>query len=206
MNEIFVSIIYVAFIIGISSIIYNRVKWKFLIRKIIHMGMASWWLIRLQYLDSKILWLGPAIFIIINMLISLKFECERGIVYFSISLTCLTLLSMISNTYVFPATAAVMVLGYADPIAALVGRGRQIKQNLRYEKSLLGSSVFGCVAFVILLIVCRLYCIHISILGMIIISVFAAFSEAKIFSRYDNIVIPTVVFVALLIISKEHIL
>ena len=204
MMEIFVSIVYVVIVIGISSIIYNKVKCRFLIRKIIHMEMANWWLIRLQYLDSKVLWLGPAIFIIINMVISKKFECEEGIVHFSISLTVFTLLSMTSDTYVFPSTAAVMVLGYADPIAALVGRGRQIKQNLRYEKSFVGSMVFGCIAFIVLLIVCRLYDVHISIFSMIIISVLTAFSEAKIFSRFDNIVIPTVIFVALLVVCEKN--
>mgnify|MGYP005776381107 CR=1 FL=1 len=204
MMEIFVSIVYVVFIIGISSTIYNKVKCKFLIRKIIHMGMAGWWFIRLQYLDSKVLWLGPAFFIIINFVLSQKMECEKGIVYFPLSLTGLTLLSMMSDTYVFPATAAVMVLGYADPIAALVGRKRQLKQNLRYEKSLLGSMAFEGVAFIILLIVCRVYCIHISIFSMVIISVLTAFAEAKIFSRFDNIVVPTVVFVSLHIICREY--
>lgn len=195
-----ISILYVIIIMCISCAVYTRTQDNFLIRKMIHIGMASWWFIRLYFIDCKLLWLGPAFFILINLILSMKLGYDKGIVYFAISLTGLTALSAIHFEFIFPSTAATLVLGYADSIAAILGRNRQIRKNLEYRKSAYGSFIFVIVSFAVLVVVCRFYYMRVSIIVLLFISIISAFSEAKIFPQFDNIVVPVVVFGALCII------
>jgi phytol kinase len=103
-------------------------------RKIIHIGVAHWWLIAMATMDDPwVASVGPATFIAINAL-ALRFRLlpamgegadrrNLGTVYFPISLLVLVNLCWRGVMPVWVGGIAVLVLGWGDGLAALVGEG-----------------------------------------------------------------------------------
>ena len=103
-------------------------------RKIIHIGVAHWWLIAMATMsDPWVASVGPATFIVINAL-ALRFRflpamdagADRrnlGTVYFPISLLVLVNLCWRGVMPPWVGGIAVLVLGWGDGLAALVGEG-----------------------------------------------------------------------------------
>jgi phytol kinase len=103
-------------------------------RKVIHIGVAHWWLIALATMsDPWVASVGPASFIAINAL-ALRFRLlpamdegadrrNLGTVYFPISLLVLVNLCWRGVMPPWVGGIAVLVLGWGDGLAALVGEG-----------------------------------------------------------------------------------
>jgi phytol kinase len=103
-------------------------------RKVIHIGVAHWWLIAMALMnDPWVASVGPASFIIINSL-ALRFKLlpamdegadrrNLGTVYFPISLLLLVNLCWRGVMPLWVGGIAVLVLGWGDGLAALVGEG-----------------------------------------------------------------------------------
>ena len=146
-------------LLGLSTILKTRFKLsEYLTRKIVHIGVSNWWFIAVLMMEDTLLAsFGPITFIILNYL-SYRFEIFKGMetkeksnlgtVYFPISLLLLVLLSY---SGIIPKAAAgigILVMGYADGMAAIVG-----KKFGRYwfdfspNKSLEGSLTFAVIAF-----------------------------------------------------------
>lgn len=103
-------------------------------RKFIHIGVSHWWLIAMALIDDPwVASVGPAGFVVINAL-ALRFKLlpamdegrdrgNLGTVYFPISLLVLVNLCWRGVMPAWVGGIAVLVLGWGDGLAALVGEG-----------------------------------------------------------------------------------
>jgi phytol kinase len=122
------------FIGGASFLMRRHVLFASAARKVIHIGVAHWWLIAWATMsDPWVASVGPASFIVINAL-SLRFQLlpamdegadrhNLGTVYFPISLLVLVSLCWRGLVPIWVGGVAVLVLGWGDGLAALVGEG-----------------------------------------------------------------------------------
>ena len=104
-------------------------------RKVIHIGVAHWWLLAMALIDDPwVASVGPASFIVINAL-AIRFQLlpamdkgadgrNWGTVYFPISLLILVNLCWRAVFPVWVGGLAVLVLGWGDGLAAIVGERR----------------------------------------------------------------------------------
>lgn len=179
------SLVYVALGL-IACFIIKRCNNYFWVRKLLHIYMACWWFLRLCFLESKYLWLGPLGFMIFFLIYERK-KSKKGLWQFCFSLTILTMITEYITGYVASATSAVMVMGLSDSLAAIIGRRYQEKHNMKKTWSFVGSAVFFLVTLVILTLVFQEFS---KMIWWIIIAVVVAFIEAKILPEYDNITVP----------------
>jgi phytol kinase len=119
--------------IGAATILMRRgVLAPAITRKVIHIGVAHWWLIAMAMMDDPwVASVGPASFIVINALaIRLRFlpamdegadARNWGTVYFPISLLILVNLCWRGVMPVWVGGLAILVLGWGDGLAAIIG-------------------------------------------------------------------------------------
>jgi phytol kinase len=122
------------FIGGATALMRSDVLRASAARKVIHIGVAHWWLIAMALMDDPwVASVGPASFIVINAL-ALRLQLlpamdegadrrNLGTIYFPISLLVLVNLCWRGVMPVWVGGIAVLVLGWGDGLAALVGEG-----------------------------------------------------------------------------------
>ncbi len=172
MNEItalFLSFGMVFAIIGAASFLltFNYVSSE-VSRKIIHIGVSNWWLIAMNFMESPLIAsVGPVSFIVINIISykkhlfpAMEDDVPRdnlGTIYFPISLLILVLLCFNGLLPMYAGAAGILVLGYGDGLAALVGvHFGRIKLSFgpfHTKKTLLGSLTMFVVSVVVLSLV-----------------------------------------------------
>jgi phytol kinase len=162
---IIASFAFVFAILGVATILMQRgVLSPGMSRKLVHIGVSNWWLLAMALMDSlPAAAVGPVVFIVINSLSyrRLLFPAmdagapreNLGTVYFPISLLAVVLLCYGGPFPLHAGALAVLIMGYGDGAAALVGsrRGKRGLRLFRYQadKSLAGSSTMLLVAFVV---------------------------------------------------------
>jgi phytol kinase len=134
-------------------------------RKVIHIGVAHWWLIAIALMsDPWVASVGPATFIVINAL-ALRFRMlpamdegadrrNLGTVYFPISLLVLVNLCWRGVMPAWVGGIGVLVLGWGDGLAALVGE-RNEAPGVRIwggRKSAAGTAVMFGASFAVTLV------------------------------------------------------
>ena len=122
---------------------------------------------------------------------------DKGIFLFELTIFLLTVVTSISKRYLYPATAAILVLGISDSFAAIAGRIDQIIRKKEFKKSITGACVFALLTIIILYNIKGLVSDKISIMYIILFSIFLSIGELAFFKDYDNICIPVFVFVFL---------
>ena len=151
--------------IGIATILMRQgVLAPSVTRKVIHIGVAHWWLIAMALMDDPwVASVGPASFIVINAL-AIRFRLlpamdqgadtrNWGTVYFPISLLILVNLCWRGVIPVWVGGLAVLVLGWGDGLAAVVGEGRgSTRLWRRSRKSVAGTAVMFGASFAVALI------------------------------------------------------
>ncbi|MGD0724561.1 MAG: hypothetical protein ABSB63_03270 [Spirochaetia bacterium] len=143
---IVVSYAFVFGFIGIATILMRRgALAPSITRKVIHIGVAHWWLIAMAMMDDPwVASVGPASFIVINAL-AIRFHLlpamdegaqarNWGTVYFPISLLILVNLCWRAVFPVWVGGLAVLVLGWGDGLAAIVGESRDKIRLRRRDK------------------------------------------------------------------------
>lgn len=158
-----ISLIYIGLVIALSSLVKKKASDGELSRKIVHILLANWIFLAPLFDSIFFCLVLPFAFIIINSL-SVKYDLissmERegsqrnwGTVYYAIGLFVVTGLSYISGMWSI-ALIGMLVLGYGDGLAALIGR-KYGKANKISEagKSLAGSLVVFLAGFFISLLV-----------------------------------------------------
>lgn len=104
-------------------------------RKIVHIGVAHWWILAMIFFDRwEFAMVGPAAFIVINLASYLfrlfpAMEHEQrsrnlGTVYFPIALLACVMLTWAGPIPIWVGGMAILVLGWGDGLAAVVGEGR----------------------------------------------------------------------------------
>ena len=129
------SYVFVFGFIGLATLLMRRhVLPASATRKVIHIGVAHWWLIAMATMDDPwVASIGPVSFIAINalalglrLLPAMDEGADRrnlGTVYFPISLLVLVNLCWRGVMPAWVGGIGVLVLGWGDGLAALVGEG-----------------------------------------------------------------------------------
>lgn len=185
-----VSVFYVSICLLICFFSKKHIS-NFIVRKLLHIFMANWWYIRLFFIKASFLWLGPTIFAIILNVYARNKNIKSGMDHFCISLSIMTLLTELSQEIIWSATAAILVLGYADAAAALVGTAYKNKKGINTSSTIWGSFAFFVISFVVLVV---FFYTSINLLYILLISVILTIIESKILPKYDNITVPTATF------------
>ena len=160
------SYVFVSVIIAAATFLERRaVLTGSTARKMVHIGVSHWWLLAMVMIDDPwVASVGPFTFIFINAL-ALRFrflpvmdrEADTrnwGTVYFPVSLLVLVNLCWRHIVPIWLGAIAVLVLGWGDGLAALVGdsiagRGLRIWGG---RKTVAGSAVMLAASFVVTLI------------------------------------------------------
>lgn len=141
MNSVFIqdllglvfSFAYVFLFIGIAGYLERRrILGASMTRKLVHIGVSHWWLFAMLWIKSPlVVSIGPAVFILLNWL-SLRLNLFKGMegnpssrnygtVYFPVSLLILVLLSWNGLFPRWMAGAGILIMGWGDGLAAIVG-------------------------------------------------------------------------------------
>ncbi|CCV64629.1 hypothetical protein, similar to phosphatidate cytidylyltransferase cdsA (2.7.7.41), putative fragment [Alteracholeplasma palmae J233] len=161
MNNIWgliLSFVLVFCVIGLAEILKKKkVLGDEASRKLIHIGVSNWWFLMFYFFDQIYYAIAaPIIFIILNYVsykTNLIKSMERsgkgnlGTVYFPISLLLLVIASM---TFTTPLVGGIgiLVLGYGDGLAALLGKKFGKKQIINH-KTWVGSITMFLVSFLV---------------------------------------------------------
>jgi len=180
-------------------------------RKVIHIGVAHWWLIAMALMnDPWVASVGPASFIVINAL-ALHFRLlpamdagadhrNLGTVYFPVALLVLVNLCWRGVMPPWVGGIAVLVLGWGDGLAALVGEanGAPGVRIWGGRKSAAGTIVMFAASFAVTLVFTLLfnarYGTLVPAIGVSTI-VAAAATVVELFTPFgiDNITVPLAV-------------
>jgi phytol kinase len=159
-------------------------------RKLIHIGVAHWFLF-VPFFDTLfVAMIAPVSFIGLNFL-SQRFGLVRsmersdpadyGTVYYAISLTIITYLSVVYDQYLI-GLVSMLVLGWGDGLAALVGRYTK-GPMLRPNKSVSGAlAMFGASLIVGLVLLD-------SIVLSVVIALVATAAEVCTPKGFDNLTV-----------------
>ena len=127
------SYLFIFAVIGVAQLLLHRnIVGPAVTRKIVHIGVAHWWLIAmLTIADLAVALIGPVSFIVINWIsyrrhvfAAMEHEEPRknlGTVYFPIALTALVLLTWSGLFPRWYGLVAILVLGWGDGSASLIG-------------------------------------------------------------------------------------
>lgn len=148
-----VSFGFVFSVIGIAQLLLRaKITNATVTRKLVHIGVSHWWFLAMLFFDRwQFAIVGPIAFIIINLwsylfrLFPAMEHEERtknlGTVYFPIALLSLVLLGWAGPLPIWVAGMGILVMGYGDGFASLVGE-RYARSTFRIyggNKSFLGT-------------------------------------------------------------------
>jgi len=157
------SYVFIFSVIGVAQLLLRRgLVSASVTRKIIHIGVAHWWIIALAFIDDlAVALIGPVSFILINLysyrthlFAAMEHEERRknlGTVYFPIALVILVVLTWGGPFPRWYGLVAILALGWGDGLASLVGewwigtRAAHAREALQFtvpggRKSLPGSA------------------------------------------------------------------
>lgn len=177
-------------------------------RKFVHIGVSNWWFIEIGFFNTLAYALvGPVFFIVANSLFTflgwgkaLGMDDRKrnyGLIYFPITLLILVVLQYQGLVSPLACSIAVLIMGYGDGLAALVGaKWGKKKLPIKFAtKSYLGTLVMALVSFGITLAGLLLY----SPLGLgvivaisLLIALVGAIVEALTPFALDNISVPLI--------------
>lgn len=131
-----VSFAYISILIGIASYGFSKKKLTFgESRKFVHIGAANWWLLAWLFFNDRLIATAvPAIFLIFNLL-NYKYNFVPGLedkkrsnglgtIWYTIAILILTYIFFASpdnTTYMSIGALSVLILGYGDGLAGLIG-------------------------------------------------------------------------------------
>lgn len=201
---IIVSILYIG-ILFISASVFEKAG-KEASRKYLHIMLSNWWIIAILFFDNAI-WASvmPAIFVVINY-ISYKKDIikvmERdegdenkdspGTVYYAISLLILAIISFGIAKNPLIGLTGIIVMGYGDGMAAVIGQGIKSKEfHIAGKKK----TVAGTVAmFTVTLMIMIGFSTYVGathgVIKAVTIAVLATIAEAVSIKGTDNLTVP----------------
>lgn len=164
MNEfaaLLVSYVFIFAVLGITQVLLKaNIVTASVSRKIVHIGVAHWWLFAMFFIESTwVALIGPVSFIGLNYLSyrthlfrSMEHETPRknlGTVYYPIALTGLVLLSWLGPFPKWYGLVAMLALGWGDGMAALVGEAAGRRANAhRFELTGGSKTIAGTLAMI----------------------------------------------------------
>jgi len=204
---VFLSYLFVFGIIGLSTLLQKyRVLDDEGARKFIHIGVGNW--IIIAYFTFDNVWMAaipPLTFVVINFL-SYRFQLFRamerkersgndlGTVYFPLSLFFVVAADFLQfDALTTRALVAILIMTYGDGLSAVVGM-RFKSMTLHRNKTLFGSLTMCIVTIIIGVILLE------NILAILVIAVVATAVELFSPRGFDNLTVPLVSYLLLLIV------
>lgn len=199
-----VSTIYVALVVGISSLCYKKKKFtEEESRKFIHIGVCNWWLLAWIFFDNYIIAsILPAIMVVLNyynfrfgfipgMEPKEKKKRSMGTVWYALSVFILTILLFQQKENLYIGALAILILGYGDGLAGLLGSAFGKHKIEVGNKSMEGSLVVLLLSFLISIILLQaLFPAEQVAIYSLYIAVFATMVEAFSPKGSDNLFLP----------------
>ena len=208
---IVVSLAYVIIIIALAKVFEK--KEKEISRKFIHIMLGNWWFIAMYFFDNAIYAsIAPIIFIIVNYisykknLIKVmerdnKEEQTLGTVYYAISLLIVVIVTYGILHKPELGIVPILAMAYGDGLAAVVSKKIKSKEYKIGEekKTIAGSITMFIVSFIVTAI--YLYCMNsgLWVLKAAIMSLVLMVVEAVSVEGSDNISIPLVSLIMLMV-------
>ncbi|MGO3018651.1 MAG: DUF92 domain-containing protein [Anaerococcus sp.] len=202
-----ISLLYIFFVIGIASIVDKSLKERTeLPRKIIHILVGNWIFLGPLFENYWTMIFTPLLFVVLNFFsvkFSLFFSMERqgdkgnfGIVYYAISLVCLSTLSYFTGKWMY-AFLGILIMAYGDGLAAIFGiRFGSKNFSINPTKTYEGSFMVFLFGFLITLILPLFYFKEIKtpllfflMIGFII-GVYSSILELSGKDGLDNLLLP----------------
>lgn len=176
-------------------------------RKITHIAVSNWWFILYYTMDRlSIALVGPIFFIAFNVLsyryhlipaMELKDNSKNlGTVYFPISLLILVVLGYRGIIPLYAGGIGILVLGYGDGLAAVIGQTRG-KHSIGRSKTIEGTAAMFIVSLVVIGILSALWLPSIpgipALFALVLLSSAAA-TAAELLTPWgvDNITVPVI--------------
>ncbi len=197
----FLSFVMVMSVLGTASLLYRfRVVQAQTSRKLIHIGVAHW-IFFVPFFDSLfVAMIAPVTFIFLNAL-SLRFKLVKsmeredlgdfGTVLYAVVLSIITYVSFVEQQFI-AAYVAMMILGWGDGLATLVGLHFK-SPTIRPGKSLLGSLTVGLTSLIVGIIFLNSIPL---IIGIVMVAVLAEMFAPK---GWDNVTISLLPFLMVLL-------
>jgi phytol kinase len=205
MNNIIGLIASVAYVLFIIAMVYF-IKLRFNIsthvsRKIFHIAISNWWLIAMMFFDDVIYAaIIPMIFLILNIasydmgiLSEMDSSTDQGlgVIYYPLSLLILVIFSfgIIKAPYI--GLIGIMILGYGDGFAALIGKWFGKKKTILL-KTVIGSLAMFLISMIITIIITIVYNTPNQLWMILIIPALATLLELYGTKGVDNLSIPII--------------
>lgn len=199
-----VSVVYIAIILGLATICYNKKRFtQEETRKFAHIGLCNWWLIAWIFFDNFIIAsILPFVFIILNacnyrmgFLKGLEPEKKEkrnlGTIWYAISLFILSILLFRHQEYLYIGGIGILILGYGDGLAGLIGASFGRHKLDVNEKSVEGSLALGIASFIISLLLLQSVVISSNYIAYaLFIAIFAMMIEMFSPNGIDNLTLP----------------
>ncbi|HKM07040.1 MAG TPA: hypothetical protein VJ869_08630, partial [Sphaerochaeta sp.] len=194
------AVIVFAFVLGKKTDISSETM-----RKIIHIGVSNWWFLEISLFTTlSYALVGPIFFIISNSLFTFldwgRFigmndrKRNYGLIYFPVTLLLLVVLQYQGVLPSIACTIGVLVMGYGDGLAALIGRkwGKRKLNIPSGGKTWLGTVVMLLVSFLVTFIGLLMTSLPLgSVVGVsLLVGAVSAFVEAITPLGLDNLSVP----------------
>ncbi|MFA7117699.1 MAG: hypothetical protein WC159_02890 [Sphaerochaetaceae bacterium] len=190
----------VFFLSAVIALSFALGKWGGLspmgVRKLVHMGVSNWWFIEMSFFTQVgYALIGPVCFVVLNSLFVLfkKGESEShknlGLIYFPVSLIVLVLLQYNRVLSVRACLCGVLVMGYGDSLAAIIGQkwGKDRLPWFFHLKSYQGTIAMFLVSLVVACLVLGNFA------GALVVALVASVVEAITPYGLDNMSVPLLV-------------
>ena len=204
---LFASFVFLGSVIGFALIV-KRVSniSSETMRKIVHIGVSNWWFIEVYFFTSfRFAIIGPLVFILTNSLftfldwgkaIGLDDRTRNyGLIYFPVTLLILVILQYQGLVSSLACSIGVLVMGYGDGFAAIVGRkwGKKKLALPTGGKTYVGTVVMFAVSFLVSFI--GLFFFSSLSLGLVfgvslLVGFIASLTEAVTPLGLDNLTVP----------------
>ncbi|NBK21474.1 MAG: hypothetical protein EOM68_05570 [Spirochaetia bacterium] len=196
------SVIAFAFVLGKKTTISSETM-----RKIIHIGVSNWWFLEITLFTTlSYALVGPIFFIISNTLFTFldwgRFvgmndkKRNYGLIYFPLTLLLFVILQYQGVLPTIACTIGVLVMGYGDGLAALIGRkwGKRKLNIPSGGKTWLGTLVMFLVSFLVTFIGLMLVSLSLgsALAVALLVGVVSAFVEAITPLGLDNLTVPLI--------------
>lgn len=207
-----ISVLFNVVIVIFGEFLYLKCRWQHEnARKFIHIGVCHWWIVASFLVENVYYALLPTILFVFLNYASYRWQLVKsierksgkqdlGTVYYALSLFILVLLSWEDSYRQNAALIAVLILGYGDGLAAVIGKnwGRGKFAVMGSSKSVTGCLTMlvtsGSVAYIVLKTMNYDSAIYLSILLAIIATLLEAFTP----KGFDNLSVPIVIYFVIL--------
>ncbi|MEI6875149.1 MAG: DUF92 domain-containing protein [Spirochaetota bacterium] len=202
------SFVFIFAFIGIATVLLRRgILGPAGTRKVVHIGVAHWWLLYLAIIVSPVVgMIGALTFIVINTA-SYRLHVFKamedptpsrnlGTIWFPLSLAVLIGLEMLGVIQRWEAAVGVLVMGWGDGMAAVVGQRFSRKPVLVFgsKKSVAGTAALIAFSFVVTAIITKVFVPELPLWDLILragaTALFAALVELATPFGVDNLTVP----------------